>query len=148
MHKDRYKTHAWNLVRKHKLIWDSDGDQPADAVAEEIKAGAKFKVAMLDGEGIWNIHPVVMPMFETKSGRFELRTAWDSYPAFFRSKTFKDDVLANLDKDDMREIISFNTPRFESFYTFFPDGTYYNFYDIPRFTTKIYDRLKVFSDNL
>ena len=166
MRKDRYKTHEWKLVRKHRLVWDSGGDQPAEAVAEDIEAGAKFKIAMLDGEGIWNTHPVDLPMFETKSKRFELRTVWDCYPTFFRSKFYLDEAIAYIDKLEREKLMPIldrgklipilereklmpiDTPMFECFYSVFPDGTYYNFYDIQRKSKHGYERLKVFSDNV
>jgi len=146
MRKDRYKTHEWKLVRNHKLVWDSGGDQPVEAVAREIEAGAKFRIALLDREGIWNVHPVDLPMFEKESGRFQLETSWDRYPTVFRQGSFPEDALATVFKSerDMGTMIEPDT--FETFYSVFPDGTYYNFYDIQRKTTHGYERLKVYSD--
>ena len=39
-------------------------------------------------------------------------------------------------------------PKFECFYSVFPDGAYYSYYDIPRNTMQKYKRLRVYSDNL
>ena len=128
MHKDRYKTHEWGLIREFKLIWDSAGDRSAETIAGEIEAGAKFRIAMLDGEGIWNIHPVCLPMFEKESNRFQLRTAWDRYPAFFRTTPRLDSLIGNY-QDFQRQAanaliarLSFTPPVFECFYSLTSGG--------------------------
>ena len=146
MRKDRYKTHEWRLIRNNKLIWDSDGDQPADVVAGEIEACAKFRIALLDHEGIWNVHPVDLPMYETESGQFQLETARDGYPMFFRHKTPPREWINHSHKIERQDGIVFRPHIFECFYSVFPDGSYYNFYDIPRNTRQNYERLMVYTD--
>ena len=148
MRKDRYKTHEWKLVRNHKLVWDSGGDQRTEAVAGEIEAGAKFRIAMLDSEGIWNVHPVDLPKYETESGLFQLTTAGESYPAFFRDLTYLFKLIPTM--NDMRRETTrlCDASSFECFYSVFSDGSYYNFYDIQRNTKKDYQRLMVYSDIL
>ena len=146
MRRDRYKTHEWKLVRNYKLVWDSGMKQPTEVVAGEIEACAKLRIALLDSEGIWNVHPVDLPLYEKDSGRFQLKTVKDSYPTVFRNRILADDLGAevrNLDKDSA---IILDPPVFESFYSVFSDGTYYNFYDIQRNTKKSYERLMVYSD--
>ena len=148
MRKDRYKTHEWRLIRNYNLIWDSDGGQTTDAVAEEIESCAKFRIAMLDREGIWNVHPVDLPMYEKESGRFQLKTVWDSYPTFFRHTRRLDNLIDKNQEFRRETAIPSPPPIFECFYSVFPDGTYYNFYDIPRNTKQTYERLKVFADSI
>lgn len=41
-------------------------------------------MAFLDSEGVWNVHPVDLPMFELDEKRFILKTVDDEYPLFFR----------------------------------------------------------------
>lgn len=77
MKKRRYREHNWVLKKKYRLVWDSEGGQPAEAVRDEIDAAAKFKVAMLDSENVWNIHPVDLPMYYPGKGAFELKTITD-----------------------------------------------------------------------
>ena len=146
MRKDRYKTHEWKLVRNHKLVWDSGGDQPVEAVAEEIEAVAKFRIALLDSEGIWNVHPVDLPMYEKDSGRFQLKTVRDSYPMLFRSGALPEHVIAKIQEIGRDTAIILDSRLFECFYSVFSDGTYYNFYDIQRNTSKSYERLMVYTD--
>ncbi len=146
MRKDRYKTHEWNLIGNYKLIWDSKGDQPADVVAGGIEACAKFRIALLDSEGIWNVHPVDLPMYETESGRFQLKTVRDGYPMFFRHQSLPDGMIEKVRGIDRATTINYHPTIFECFYSVFPDGTYYNFYDIQRNTTQEYQRLLVFTD--
>ena len=146
MRKDRYKTHEWRLIRNYKLIWDSDGDRSTETIASEIEAYAKFKIAMLDSEGIWNVHPVDLPMYETKSGRFQLKTVRDGYPMFFRLESLPDGMIEKVQGIDRASVAYFHPTIFECFYSVFSDGTYYNFYDIPRNTRQEYQRLLVFTD--
>ena len=146
MRKDRYKIHEWKLVRNYKLVWDSDGDQPAEVVAGEIEACAKFRIALLDSEGIWNVHPVDLPMYETDSGRFQLKTVRDGYPMFFRNKTPPREWITRCQEIERKECILFWSHKFECFYSVFPDGTYYNIYDISRNTRKNYERLMVYTN--
>ena len=84
MSKKRYKKHIWVLKNNFRLIWDSAQDDPADRIKNEIESGCKFKIALLDSENIWNIHPVDLPMYYSKTGVFELKTVMDQYPTFFR----------------------------------------------------------------
>ena len=150
MRKDRYKTHEWNLIKNYKLIWDSENNQPVDIVASEIEACAKFKIALLDSEGIWNVHPVDLPMYEKESGQFQLKTVWESYPMFFRDANEQDKVAAEFYKKDWGGVgmLLQHSLQFECFYSVFPDGTYFNFYDIQRNTKREYKRLLVFTDNV
>ena len=148
MRKDRYKTHEWKLVRNYKLVWDSSGDQPAEVVASVIDACAKFKIALLDSEGILNVHPVDLPMYETESGRFQLKTVRDGYPIVFRHKTPPREWITKCQEIEREEHTVFQSHKFECFYSVFSDGTYYNYYDIQRNTRQNYERLLVFSDNL
>ena len=154
MRKDRYKSHEWRLIRNYKLIWDSDGDRSTETVAWEIEACAKFKIVMLDSEGIWNVHPVDLPMYEKDSGQFQLKTVWDSYPSFFRNTPRLDNLIdrnqefRRVTANSINAKLSFTSPIFECFYSLFPDGTYFNYYDIQRDTKQKYKRLLVYSDNL
>ena len=150
MRKDRYKTHEWKLIKNYKLIWDSEINQPADIVAGEIEGGAKFRIALLDSEGIWNVHPVDLPMYEKDSGQFQLKTVWESYPMFFRNANEQDKLVAEYYKKDREGVgmALIHSMWFECFYSVFPDGTYYNFYDIQRNTRRNYERFMVYSDNL
>ena len=148
MRTDQYKTLDWRLIRNYRLIWDSDGDRSTESVASEIKAGAKFRIAMLDSEGMWNVHPVGQPMYEKESGRFQLKTVRDGYPMFFRHESLPDGMIEKVQGIDRDVIAYFHPPIFECFYSVFPDGTYYNFYDIQRNTRQNYERLMVYSDNL
>ena len=122
MRKDRYKTHEWKLIRNFRLIWDSDDNQPADIVASEIEACAKFRIAMLDCEGIWNVHPVDLPMYEKESGQFQLKTVWGSYPMFFRDANEQDKVVADFYKKDWGRVGMYHqlSRMFECFYSVFP----------------------------
>ena len=86
-------------------------------------------------------------MYETKSRRFQLKTVHDGYPMFFRHQSLLDDKVETVQGIDRNEGFIFHPEIFECFYSVFPDGSYYNFYDISRNTKQKYERLLVFSDN-
>ena len=156
----RYREHSWILHANYKLIWDSAEHQPTEVIEQEIRKGAKFKIAMLDVEDIWNVHPVDLPMYETEEGVFRLKTAADIYPKFFREPGYREALLTMAKKavdEALEEHAEYGrvdivpvlpVEGFSSFYALCSDGTYYNFNDISRATTHQYKRLKVFSDHL
>jgi len=154
MSKKRYKTHKWYLREDYTLIWDSEKDNPTDSIKKEIESCSKFKIAMLDSEDIWNIHPVDLPMYYLQEGKFELKTVMDEYPIFFRyvEETKKhvsnnSEFLSAKPDDNM----SLGYELFNEFFTFYSlssDGSYYNYFDVPRGTKQKYKRLKIYVDRI
>ena len=65
MNKRRYRAHRWYLNDNFRMIWDSEMDNSTEVIRQEIESCSKFKIAMLDSEDIWNIHPVDLPMYYT-----------------------------------------------------------------------------------
>jgi len=61
MAKDSYAKHEWRQQHRHGLVWYSSVNATTDSIKKAIEYGSKFTVAMLDGEDIWNIHPVQLP---------------------------------------------------------------------------------------
>lgn len=154
MNKKRYKKHSWYLKEDYRLIWDSEKDSRTENIKREIERVSKFKIAMLDSEGIWNIHPVDLPMYYTAEGNFGLKTVSDFYPILFRYPS-KIEKIVNQFSDffdeksiDNSKALRLELQRFPTFYSIHSDGTYYNSFDIPRKTIQKYKRLKVFVDNL
>jgi len=74
------------------LVWVSENSDAVEAVGKEVESGAKLKIAMLDDDDIWNMHPVDLPMHEMGSGRFHLKTAADMYPKTFRDRAHLDAI--------------------------------------------------------
>ena len=152
MPKSRYEIHEWRLRRRHGLIWDSNGGTPASVIGDEIEQGSKFMIAMLDAEDIWNVHPVDLPMYYAESEAFELKTASDHYPQVFRDpdafrkRIMDDEGVRNIWSDG--EVALSTAREFSTFYRLISDGTYVNYYDIPRSSQQEYKRLMVFSDNV
>ena len=152
MPKSRYEIHERRLRRNYGLIWDSDDGTPASVLGDEIERGSKFTIAMLDTEDIWNVHPVDLPMYYAATEPFELKTASDQYPQVFRDP----DAFRKrfMEGEGVRNIWSegkataFTAPGFSTFYRLNSDGTYVNYYDIPRSSRHEYKRLKVFSDTV
>ncbi|MBF0495449.1 MAG: hypothetical protein HQK58_02560 [Deltaproteobacteria bacterium] len=153
MSKRRYKKHVWNFSNDYNLIWDSDRKDPPENLMEGIQAGLMFKIAMLDSEGIWNIHPIYLPSYFPKSNQWVLDTSFDLYPMFFRypeeTKTIIGDnpsFYATRPKDNASGTLASVATVFYSFYRFYPNGKYTNFYDSLRGTVQEYRRLMVFSE--
>ena len=148
MFKSRYKKHDFITKNDCSLIWDSDEKSSTEAIRKKIEAGAKLKIAMLDSEDIWNVHPIGLPFYFPDSGTFQLNTAVDRYPIAFRSheNTAKlRAVLEELSRGDIGGAYAVEVSEWFAFYRLNSDGTYYNYYDIPRETTQAYRRLKVFA---
>lgn len=151
----RYKDYRWILVKNYRLIWDSQGTRSPEIVREEIDSASKLRIAMLDSEDVWNIHPVDLPMFELEPGVFRLKTEHDFYPSFCRQPNSAD-VLVGLMREAVGDLtqktremnVQFAVPVFCAFYSASSEGVYYNYYDIPRNTQQRYKRLKVFSDRV
>lgn len=154
MSKKRYKKHEWVLRDHFRLVWDSEKGGATGEIKREIEAASKFKIALLDSEEIWNIHPVDLPMYYSKEGVFEFKTVDDQYPTFFRYPSQTGELLRRYHdffnhrpEDDESGFIRLgDCPQFYSFYSIRSDGSYYNFFDIPRNTVQRYKRLKVFAD--
>jgi hypothetical protein len=103
---------------------------------------------MLDSEDIWNVHSIGLPFYFPNSGTFQLNTAVDRYPFAFRSReetTKLRTVLDQKSRGDARGAYAVEVPEWLAFYCLNSDGTYYNYYDLPRETTQAYKRLKVFA---
>ncbi len=155
MSKKRYRRHEWHIKEDYRLIWDSEKNESPEIIQDEIALCSKMKIAVLDSEGIWNIHPINLPMYYEGEGNFVLNSAGDLYPMFFREPN---ETIALLQKysdffntrpsDNSTGVRECEMPPFYSFYVLKSDGTYHNYYDIPRGTPQRYKRLKVFSDNL
>jgi hypothetical protein len=154
MSKKRYKEHVWHITENYKMIWDSGGEHCTEVVKKEIELCSKFKVAMLDADNVWNIHPVDLPMYYSAEGAFQLKTTMDEYPMLFRDPSETDHLLSRYrdffntkPADNKKGMIPLNSVRkFYTFYSFSSDGSYYNLFDIQRNTTQTYKRLKVFVD--
>lgn len=153
MNKKRYKQHSWNLRENYRLIWDSERYDSAKGIRQEIELCSKFKIALLDSEDIWNIHPVDLPMYYTGKEDFDLKTASDFYPILFR---YPSEIEKLIDKFsdlfdeksiDNSKVLRLEYQKFPTFYSIRSDGTYYNGFDIPRKTIQKYKRLKVFVDS-
>ncbi|NCU33586.1 MAG: hypothetical protein EOM23_11810 [Candidatus Moranbacteria bacterium] len=151
----RYRQHNWILKNNYKVAWDSDNKDNVINIKQAIEDGLSLKIALLDDENIWNMHPVDLPMFEIDNNVFILKTVYDKYPMFFRSvqKTNiiykqKMEFFSKKPHDNYDGIIKYTDNFFSSFYYILSDGTYYNFFDISRATKQSYKRLIVFAEVL
>ncbi len=137
--------------RMGREVWDSAKDVSADALVPYIRSGVFMWSVMLDGEDVWNVHPVEARFWSTEQRRFALRTPLDSYPISLR---YPLEIAKVLDKhfpvtgapqtSESCPVISVRIAPFSTFYVFYSDGSYYNYYDIPRGTVRNYKRLRLY----
>jgi len=151
----RYKKHKFIVKNNWELIWDSAwNEKPQDyRIDRLIKQGVCFKIAMLDDENIWNIHPVDLPMYHISEGTFNIKTEYFEYAFALRNakginkligenKTF---FSTKPESNKEGTLIGTCAP-FHAFYNLFDNGEYYNYYDIPRGSKQRYKRLKIFCE--
>ena len=124
----------------HETVWEYGTDQPTAPVERAIEAGKRLKIALLDADDFWNIHPVHMPSFYVGQNRFELFTEQDAVPEFFRYPSTLKEFSRNLDqqiqerlasgvaktrKDEMMGFAAQPPVSFYScYYTLWPNGQY------------------------
>ena len=151
----RYKRHEFIAKNNWNLIWDSEWKEKPDnhKIDQILCHGSRFKIAMLDDENIWNIHPVDLPMYHTNEGTFNIKTEYFDYAGTIRStKDIKELVEANKmffstkPESNRDGTLSGKCAPFHAFYNLFDNGEYYNFYDIPRDSKQKYKILKVFCE--
>jgi len=155
MSKRRYKQHDWVLKADYRLVWDSDGDADGCVIRDEISKAAALKVALLDSEGVWHIHPVDLPMFFPDSGQFVLKSVSDAYPGDFKVRSTIEALYEQLydyfeKKPDSNAdgCMNFQCQAYSTFYNIHSDGTYSHYDDIRSGVKRTYQRLKIFSDQL
>ena len=68
-----------------RLVWEWGGTGDMTTLRAAIVSGRLIKVALLDHDNIWNIHPVHQPTIRNHEAYFELFTDDDAYPALLRS---------------------------------------------------------------
>jgi len=160
MNKKRYRKHTWSVRENYRLAWDSDTigngsstreKASTEIIKKEIERASKFKIALLDSEGMWNIHPIELPMYYAQEKSFVLNSPGDQYPIFFRAPNEildfqkKNDAFFNTDLSESASGLKCSDMQaFYSFYVVKSDGSYHSAYDIPRGTSQSYQRLKVF----
>ena len=150
----RYKSHRFVLKDRWELIWDSENKNYQNTRIDDcIKQGLSFKVAMLDVENMWNIHPVDLPMYHINERRFSIRTEYFDYASILRQPENIDSFVrehkmffSKKPESNKDGTLRGNCPPFRSFYNLFDNSEYYNFYDIPRGSRQRYQRLKVFCE--
>ncbi|MBF0526832.1 MAG: hypothetical protein HQK56_17245 [Deltaproteobacteria bacterium] len=155
MDKTRYRKHLWRLADNYQLIWDSEENNSPELLFEGIRSGLRFKIAMLDSEGAWNIHPVCIPAFGPGPDEFHLYTPWDIYPAFFRSvnettKAFDlcKEIITTRNDDNQALAEKFKVMPFASFYHIFHDGKFMTLNDVLQGSFRRYQRLRVFVERI
>ncbi len=151
----RYKSHEFIVKDNWLLAWDSSwNEKPQGRTLDRlIERGGRFKIAMLDSEDIWNIHPVDLPMYHINEGTFNVKTEYFEYPFMIRNAREIDELteknkmfFRTKPKSNQDGTLNGTCAPFHAFYNLFDNGEYYNFYDIPRGSRQRYKRLKIFCE--
>jgi hypothetical protein len=108
--KQAYATVAFVTPQNYELVWHSEKDQSVKAVETAILSGRRLKIALLDGDDIWNIHPVHMPSFYVDKNFFELFTEQDAMPEYFRH-TQELEAIGSKYKSLVKDYLRENTPK-------------------------------------
>lgn len=75
---------TFQTIPNHATVWEHGRDTSVAAVEQAIGEGRLLRIALLDSDGFWNIHPVDMSSFYIGKNFFELFTEQDSIPLLFR----------------------------------------------------------------
>jgi hypothetical protein len=149
----RYKRHEFIVKDNWELIWDSSRKEscPINDFRNLVKSGTRFKIALLDHEDIWNIHPVDLPMCHLNAEMLVMRTELFSSPEIIRRPAMMQRVVKEYESffksrpsSKEEEAIRIRCNSFNAFFSVSSDGTYYNYYDIPMGSMHEYGRLKIF----
>ena len=142
----KYKEIRFITVADFRLLWDSDADDDTTSVETEITAGKRLKIALLDQDGIWNIHPVDLAAYAKETKEFHLNTPKDGYPAMLRDPEFASGLAARMAEN---EHPTFSTDDMEfhlSRYRVRPGGKYLHQIG-GELVEKTYRQLKVFCED-
>lgn len=164
--KNVYKKIEFIPVDNHELIWDSNKNTSVNLVKDAITKGRGLKIALLDSEGYWNIHPIHKPSFHIKNNDFELFTDQDAIPDFFRDRE-RLDLLEEVMKGILKKSLLEHSPKnlrdvfdnagfnlteptfYSTFYTVWSNGEYLRAKsDLDEATPEHYESLKVFADKI
>ena len=154
MPKARYRHHSWILANRYDVIWDSSIGQSPETVKAHLQAGHEFRIAMLDSEDIWNVHPAHLPMYFPGEDRFDIRTTSDTYPLEFRYperivESMRGSIIDgwSVESGEESRLVA-ELQGFSSYYSLLSDGSYQSFYDMMNGRSHSYKRLLVFADRL
>lgn len=162
--KNVYESLEFIPVNNFELIWESANDSDVKPVEDAISTGRRLKIAMLDQDDYWNIHPVHMPSFYIGKNYFELFTDQDAVPVFMHDEESLEllekqmqqrlkEAVREFSPRNMREVFDkagFHSkqPEFYStFYTIRSNGEYLRGSTVlTQETPERYETLKVFAE--
>jgi len=154
MSSGRYAELNWITKDRYRKVWDSEAATGPQDVVSAIRAGARFKVALQDDSGIWNIHPVHYPFFTPDLDRLQFQTHAQFYPALMRApaETFLPILDQNapgifnaFDPVDREKTVRLEDGAVSTYYSAYDDGSYYGMFDLFETANRRYRRLCVFA---
>jgi hypothetical protein len=147
----RYKKFKFINRNRFKLIWDTEGERDFNSVRQAIHEATPLRVALLDAEDVWNLHPVILPQVEKNGGHFVLQTHLAIYPDFFRNQDIFesswDNIKPYVDDPDVykKGFMAIKSRFWIGAYHIKEDGTHKSAYDLGRGNSdNSHKRLKIF----
>lgn len=146
----RYSKFQWCLKDDYALVWDSLGSDQNLADASLLRAailsGQRFRVSMLDEDGLWNVMAVDLVNLEQESSFFNLRTSTAFIPAVIPDEGSQRSSFDLLDsKLTYPEFIQTSMNVIPIFLTMFSDGSYYTYFDELTNDVRKFQHLMVFA---
>lgn len=143
----RYAEFSWRLRSDYEQVWHSSQPEEVGKIRTAIKRGERFKVALLDEDGFWSVHPVDLINIEQDSPLFSVRTEVTNVPGFLPVKSSLLEAMesvcnARAFPEQMLQIEATPVP---IYYFCLSDGTYYNYFDEVRSLFRNYGEMRLFA---
>ena len=149
-----HRFQSYHMVKGPRFtrVWSSTQAQAINQLEEAIKQGKALMIRLQDEEGFINYHPVDLCMIAYENGQKHIdtiRTRYSTYPMILRDEASLDNLRHALQEQGFNKESMFSLPSsnelnlYHCHYCCYPDGRYYNFYDIPRDNYKQYQGLDI-----
>ena len=143
----RYSKFHWQLRNDHCLVWDSDvvdGHSEVTALRAAILSGSRFKISMLDEDGLWNVLPADLINLEVDGSTLNVRTSTAYIPALIPdSGSHSKGIEALEGLMAYPHFVKTNIQVIPIFLAIFSDGTYYTYFD--QIALRRFRRLMIFA---
>ena len=145
---------------RFKLIWEYGVTGSVGLLREAVKKGCALRVLFQDHLGMWNIHPVHMPIIHLEDDTFKLHTPKDAYPGIMRDSNemhrFSEYLssMAHTNEEFASgatkyvHAVANNVGYWSTFYEFAQDGNYKHSPAPGNEIDLQYKSLKIFSESI
>ncbi|WP_420548835.1 hypothetical protein [Curvivirga sp.] len=152
----RYQELEWICHNDYELVWEYGNTNGYSHIIEAIKAGKKFKLALQDQAGFWNIHPVYYPFYYPDDDDISFLTCNNNLPALFKTPISsivdfwqeKSGYPLDAHNPALREIsLELTSPGYWTCYKVTGHGVYQTIKDRKEHTARKYKACKIFASS-